>query len=178
MRLFIVAALAAFVLAGPVEADVQSSSPGSFVIQAEAEVAASPEEAWRAVTRLNRWWSGSHTYSGSARNLSFEPRAGGCWCERWDGQSVEHGRVVLVMEREGVRTLRIAGALGPLQALGANGVLTFTVSPLASGAKIEMSYRVSGDTGLDLTSLAPIVDGVLMEQFGRLNRYTASGSPD
>jgi hypothetical protein len=85
---------------------------------------------------------------------------------------------VLVMEHEGVRTLRVAGALGPLQALGANGVLTLTVAPLASGAKIEMSYRVSGDTGLDLASLAPIVDGVLMEQFGRLNRYTASGSPD
>lgn len=178
MRLFIVVAVSCLMLARPASAEVQSASASGFLIQAESEVAASADDAWRAVTRLNRWWNGSHTYSGNARNLIFEPRAGGCWCERWDGQSVEHGRVVLVMERDGVRTLRVAGALGPLQALGVNGVLTFTVTPLASGAKIEMSYRVSGDTESDLDALAPIVDGVLMEQFGRLNRYTASGSPD
>ena len=178
MRLLIAAALFALLLAQPANAEVQSSSPGGFVIQAESEVAASPEDAWRAVTRLNRWWNGSHAYSGDARNLSFEPRAGGCWCERWDRQSVEHGRVVLVMEHEGVRTLRIAGALGPLQELAVNGVLTFTVAPLASGAKIEMTYRVSGDTGVGLEGFASPVNQVLMEQFGRLNRYTVSGSPD
>ncbi len=178
MRLVLITAFAALLLTGRAHAEVRAAAADHFVIHAEREVAASPDEAWRAVTRLNRWWNDSHTYSGNARNLSFEPRAGGCWCERWNGQSIEHGRIVLVMEREGVRTLRIAGALGPLQELGVNGVLTFTVAPLASGAKIEMSYRVSGDTGLALDTLAPIVDGVLMEQFGRLNRYTASGSPD
>ncbi len=178
MRVLMMAAVAALLWIQPAYAGVSSASISSFLIEAETEVAATPDEAWRAVTRLNRWWSGAHTYSGNARNLSFEPRAGGCWCERWNGQSVEHGRVVLVMQHEGTRTLRIAGALGPLQALGVNGVLTFTVAPHASGAKITMSYRVSGDTGLALDSLAPLVDGVLMEQFGRLNRYTASGSPD
>lgn len=179
MRSFIAAVLAALLSAQPAAAEVQSASPGGFLIHAEAEVAASPEAAWRAVTRLNRWWSGGHTYSGDARRLSFEPRAGGCWCERWgEGQSVEHGRVIMVMEHEGVRTLRVAGALGPLQSLGVNGVLTFTVAPLASGAKIEMSYRVWGDTELGLDRAAEPVNQVLMEQFGRLNRYTASGSPD
>lgn len=159
-------------------AEVTSTSPGGFVLTAEADVAASPDAAWRALTRLNRWWNSSHTYSGDARRLSLEPRAGGCWCETWNGNSVEHARVLTVHNLEGVRTLRLQGALGPLQEVGANGVLTFTIAPHASGAKITMTYRVSGDAALNLPQLAPLVDQVLMEQFGRLSRYTASGSPD
>ncbi len=165
--------------AAPAFADVQSASPGGFVLQAEAEVSASPDQAWRRLLHVERWWNGDHTYSGNARRLSLEPRAGGCWCERWgDGQSVEHMRVVLVMENEGVRTLRVVGGLGPLQELAVNGVLTFTVAPLASGAKITMTYRVSGDPTLGLDRLAPLVDSVLSEQFGRLSRYSATGSPE
>ncbi|HYD86529.1 MAG TPA: hypothetical protein VEA80_03575 [Vitreimonas sp.] len=179
MRFVIAAAAFAAVFISPARAEVASASSAAFLIEAEADVAASPEKAWRDLTRLNRWWSSSHTYSGDARRMTLEPRAGGCWCERWgDGQSVEHGRVALVMEHEGVRTLRLVGGLGPLQELGVSGVLTFTVAPHASGAKITMSYRVSGEPGLNLDRLAPLVDQVLMEQFGRLSRYTASGSPD
>jgi hypothetical protein len=111
--------------------------------------------------------------------MRLDARAGGCWCERWgDGQSVEHARVVLVMEHEGVRTLRVVGGLGPLQEMGVSGVLTFTVAPDASGAKITMTYRVSGDPDLGLDQVAPLVDMVLLEQFQRLERYTASGTPD
>jgi uncharacterized protein YndB with AHSA1/START domain len=180
MRIFGTLLVAATLgLAAPAEAAVASSSPGAFTIQAEADVAASPDHAWRALTQPDRWWNSSHTYSGDARRLSLDPRAGGCWCERWqNGQSVEHMRVVLVMEREGARTLRLVGGLGPLQEMGVNAVLTFTVAPHASGAKITMTYRVTGDTGLGLDRIAPLVDGVLMEQFGRLSRYSASGSPE
>jgi hypothetical protein len=83
---------------------------------------------------------------------------------------------VAVTSYEGVRALRAVGGLGPLQELGVSGVMTFTVAPVASGAKITMTYRVSGDASLALDQVAPLVDGVLMEQFGRLNRYSASGS--
>jgi uncharacterized protein YndB with AHSA1/START domain len=175
---FIAALIALICIAAPARAEVTTASPSAFVIQAEADVAASPAEAWRALMRIERWWNAAHTYSGDARRLSLDPRAGGCWCERWDGQSVEHMRVVLVMENEGVRTLRAVGGLGPLQEMGVNGVLTFTVAPIASGAKITMNYRVSGDAALGLDQLAPLVDGVVLEQFGRLNRYTATGSPN
>lgn len=159
-------------------ADVASATPSTFVIRAEADVPASPPQAWRAVTQVGRWWNNEHTYSGNGHNLRLDARAGGCWCEQWDGQSVEHMRVVLVMEREGARTLRAVGGLGPLQEMGVSGVLTFTVAPHALGAKITMTYRVSGDPGLTLDQIAPLVDGVLMEQFGRLIRYTSSGSPE
>src|SRR5690606_32997881 len=138
-----------------------------------------PEQAWRALAQVGRWWNGDHTYSGDAANLELDLRAGGCWCERWgETQSVEHMRVVLVMERDGVRTLRAVGGLGPLQEMGASGVLTFTVAAHASGAKIAMTYRVTGDSALGLNELAPLVDMVLMEQFGRLSRFSASASAD
>lgn len=179
MRLFaIAAALGAALVCTPAQAEVAASGVGHFTIQAEAETSASPEEAWRALSRLNRWWNSEHTYSGDARRMSLDPRAGGCWCERWDGQSVEHGRVILVMERDGVRTLRLLAPLGPLQELGVSGVLTFTLTPHASGAKINMTYRVAGDPGLGLDQMAPLVDMVLMEQFGRFVRFSASGSAE
>jgi len=179
MRFIIAAAVVALLSAAPARAEVASASANGFVIEAEAEVATTPERAWRALTQLGRWWGGEHTYSGEGRRMQVDVRAGGCWCERWgNGQSVEHGRVVLAMEREGVRTLRFNAALGPLQELAVNGVLTFTVAPHADGAKITMIYRVSGDPGLNLAQMAPLVDMVLTEQFGRLSRYSASGSPD
>jgi uncharacterized protein YndB with AHSA1/START domain len=180
MRFVIAAAsFAGLFWAGPAKAEVASAAPGGFMIQAEAVVAATPDRTWRALVRPGQWWGSEHTYSGDAGRMSLEARAGGCWCERWGaGQSVEHGRVVLVMERQGVRTLRTVGALGPLQEMGVSGVLTFTVAPDPVGAKVTMTYRVAGDAGLGLDQLAPLVDMVLMEQFGRLSRFTASGSPD
>lgn len=162
----------------PAAAEVAAAAPGSISLQAEAIVAATPEQAWRALTRIQNWWSNAHTYSGDASRLRLDARAGGCWCERWDGQSVEHARVVLVMERDGVRTLRVLGGLGPLQEMGVSGVLTFVVAPDPQGARITMTYRVSGDPRLSLDQIAAGVDAVLMEQFGRLGRYAASGSPD
>jgi uncharacterized protein YndB with AHSA1/START domain len=179
MRLFVIVCAAALCLATPAKADVASATASTFVIQTEAEIPASPEQVWRALTRIERWWGSDHTYSGDASRLRLDARAGGCWCERWgEGQSVEHARVVLVMEHDGVRTLRVAGPLGPLQEMAVNGVLTFTVAPLASGAKLTMTYRVSGDAGLTLDAIAPAVDNVLVEQFGRLSRYSVTGTPE
>jgi uncharacterized protein YndB with AHSA1/START domain len=176
--IFALLSLAFASIAAPARAEVAAATPGGFLLQSEAIVAAPPEAAWRALLRIQHWWSSAHTYSGDAARLRLEPRAGGCWCERWDGQSVEHARVVLVMERESVRTLRAIGGLGPLQALGATGVLTFTISPDRRGAKLTMTYRVSGDPGIDFSQIAAPVDGVLMEQFARLTHYIEAGSPD
>lgn len=180
MRLLTGFLFALTLMSAPVaHAEVASSSPTSFVLRGEATVTTTPDRAWRALTQPGRWWSSAHTYSGDARRLTLDPRAGGCWCERWgDGQSVEHLRVVAVMENEGVRTLRTVGGLGPLQAMGVSGVLTFTVAPDASGAKVAIEYRVSGEPGLGLDQIAAPVDSVLMEQFGRLSRFIATGTPD
>lgn len=180
MRIFLLATLLAIaVAAGPARADVTESSPSSFLISAEAEVAAAPDAVWVALPQVSRWWSGAHTYSGDAANLSLDLQPGGCWCERWgEGQAIEHMRLVLMMEHGGVSTLRLVGGLGPLQEMGVSGVLTFTVAPGASGARITMTYRVAGDPSLQLDRLAPLVDMVLMEQFTRFSRFSASGSAD
>lgn len=179
MRIVLTLACALIAWTSAASAEVVATSTNGFQLRAEQTVEATPRDAWRALVRIQNWWNSSHTYSGDARRLRLDPRAGGCWCETWgDGQSVEHARVVLVMEHEGVRTLRAVGGLGPLQEMGAVGVLTFAISPHAQGANIVMTYRVSGEPSLDLGQAAPLVDQVLMEQFGRLVRYTASGSPD
>lgn len=178
MRVLFAALFAAGLLATPAQAAVTAASPSAFIIQNEINVSASPEQAWRALTQVGNWWNGDHTYSRDAHNLTLDARAGGCWCERWGHNSVEHMHVVMVMERGGIRTLRMVGALGPLQEMGARGFMTFTVTPRASGAKVTFAYRVIGDPALGLDHVAPAVDGVLMEQMARLARYTDRGSPN
>lgn len=175
MQRFLISALAILgaAFASPAAAEVESASAGAFLIRAQATSSASPDQVWRSIGQIGRWWNGAHTYSGDSRRLRLETRAGGCFCESWGpGQSVEHARVVLVMEHEGTRTLRMVSGLGPLQDMGVTGVLTFLVAEDPAGAKITMTYRVSGDPGLGLDALAPLVDGVLSEQFDRLVRYS------
>lgn len=177
MRLaFAILALALYTM--PAQAEVSSSSPSGFVIHGEAVVAKSPAQAWRALTRIGGWWSPAHTYSGDAKNLTLDARAGGCWCERFGANAIEHARVVMVLHRGGTDTLRLSAALGPLQELAVNGVLTFTTTADPAGTKIVMTYRVSGDPGLNLNNIAPGVDAVLSEQFARLRRYTETGRPE
>jgi uncharacterized protein YndB with AHSA1/START domain len=180
-RIFMAVSCFAFALliSPSARADVTSSAAGAFLITATADVATPPDRTWRALTQIGRWWSPDHSYSGDpVRRMTLDPRGGGCFCERWGGNSVEHGRVLAVMDNEGVRTLRVQGALGPLQDMGVSGILTFTVSPNASGTRIVMTYRVAGDPGLGLDRIATPVDHVLMEQFGRLTRYADTGAPN
>ena len=174
MRIF-AAALATFwlALAPAASAEIAAASPSAFLLQYEVEIAQAPDQVWRDLRRVDRWWSSAHTYSGDAANLSLQARAGGCWCERWGNrQSVEHARVVAVIEHEGVRTLRAVGGFGPLQEMGVTGVMTFTVAPFANGAKLTLTYRVSGDSALNLDAIAAPVDSVLSEQFQRLSRLS------
>lgn len=62
-----------------------------------------------------------------------------------------HGRVIR-WERD--RLLVIDAALGPLQALAVNGVLTFALEPAGTGTKLTVTYRVSGDPSAALDKLA------------------------
>ena len=177
---FAVLALALFaadLATRPAEAEVVAATPTRFEIRASQTVSASPEQAWNRLVRIGAWWGNEHTYSGNGHNMRLDARAGGCWCERWADGAIEHGRVVLVMTRAGVRTLRIDAPLGPLQEMAVNAVLTFTITPDARGAKIDMTYHVAGDASLHLEQVGSGVNGVMMEQFGRLIRLVTSGSP-
>jgi uncharacterized protein YndB with AHSA1/START domain len=163
-------------LALPAAADPGNVTPHGFISIFRDEVKATPAELWQAVVQLPRWWSGAHTYSGEASNLSFDAQAGGCWCERWgDGNSVQHGQVVQVQPG---RALRIDANLGPLQELPVNGVLTFTIAMRETKTVLRLTYRVSGPPDVGLDKLAPAVDQVIGQQFKRLKSLAETGKPE
>lgn len=172
-----VAALTLVCAATTARAEVVESTDAGFVLRHTTVVAAPPDQVWKALTRLPRWWDPEHTYSGDARRLSLEVRPGGCWCERLDGGGgVEHGRVALVMPNQ---TLRVRTALGPLQSEGAAGALTWTLKAVEGGTELTQTYEVGGRaSGAGLTTFAPIVDRVMGVQHARLARYAATGNPE
>lgn len=146
-------------------AEVTGKAPDGMTIRIEAEAALDRDAAWARLVDVASWWSGSHTYSGDAKSMSLDAQAGGCWCEIWNGGEVEHGRVVMVMPKQ---TLRVHGAFGPLQDLGVQAAMTFTLSDGAAGkTKLTLDYKVVGSSLSGLDKLAPIVDQVLAEQVKR-----------
>jgi uncharacterized protein YndB with AHSA1/START domain len=172
MKLFRGIALAAVMLpsALPAVAETSAVSPGGFTITVVREVAASADRVFRALGEPGKWWNPSHTWSGSAANLTLDLSAGGCFCERWAQGSVEHGRVVYA---QAGRQLRLLAALGPLQSLPVNAVLTFTLAASNGGTRLTVTYLVAGG-GMDLSQLAVPVDGVITEQVNRLAAYASA----
>jgi uncharacterized protein YndB with AHSA1/START domain len=168
--------LLAFAPVGVAHAEVKQSAADGFLVAFSTPVAATPAKAWAALLQPQRWWSDEHTWSGKAANLSLKPEAGGCFCERWPGGSVEHGRVVMVLPQQ---LLRLDAALGPLQQFALKGALTFSVVSGGDGATtLELQYRVNGSSASGLDQFAPQVDEVLDQQFARLVRFVANGNPD
>lgn len=161
--------------AAAAHAEVKQSAADGFLVAHQVSVPVPPERAFAALAQIGKWWNPQHTWSGDAANLSLEPKAGTCYCERWNGGEAEHMRVVFVVDG---KTLRLQGGLGPLQGMGLYGILEWNVAAAEPGSTIALTYRVSGDSLSDLTALVPAVDGVLGEQMGRLQRYLETGKPD
>ncbi|HEV7605930.1 MAG TPA: SRPBCC domain-containing protein [Steroidobacteraceae bacterium] len=158
---------------GTTRAEVLEVHENSFVVESVAKADAPPDLVYRSLLRVSQWWDPAHTWSGLARNLKLDARAGGCFCEALaGGGSVQHGRVVFAQPG---KQLRISGALGPLQEMAVSGVLTFKLAPDGSGTRITMTYRVAGALTMDSTKLAPGVDEVLVSQLGRLRTFASRG---
>jgi hypothetical protein len=166
----------ALAVATSVSAGAVQVTPAGFIVRHEASVKASPAKVYATlVGQVGSWWDARHTYSGDAKNLSLDPRPGGCFCETLnDGGGIEHMRVVYVAPGE---VLRMFGALGPLQASGVAGSLTWKVTSAAGGAKVELSYGVGGHADGGLDKIAPAVDRVLGEQLQRLKLFIETGAP-
>lgn len=162
--------MAMLALAAPASAEVQSASDAGFTLEASVTVVATPVEAYAALTRPSLWWNASHSYSGKSDNLTLDPRAGGCFCERLgNGGTVEHMRVVYADPAE---QLRLQGALGPLQAEAAMGTLTWTIgSAPGDSVVITQSYVVGGYVRGGAARLAAPVDAVMSEQLTRLKAH-------
>ena len=165
-------ALIAAMLAEPAAAAVVFATPAGFEVRHEVTVSAPPERAFAAIVAVGRWWSDAHTYSGKAANLTIDPRPGGCFCETLADGGVEHMRVVYV---DRGRALRLTGGLGPLQAEGVSGALTWTVAATDKGSKVSLSYVVGGYARGGMEPLAPLVDTVLGEQVARYAAYVGAG---
>jgi uncharacterized protein YndB with AHSA1/START domain len=159
-------------------ADIRTASSDAFVIAYSQRIDAAPATVYRALPAVDRWWTSEHTWSGNAANLSLKAEAGSCFCERWTDGSVEHGRVVMAVRDQ---TLRLQTALGPLQGKALNAVLTFQLLPDAkdgaAATLLTMTYVVNGASASGLDKLAPPVNEVLGEQFGRLVRFIQTGKP-
>ena len=138
-----------------------------------AQVAAVPAKVWSELVTPAHWWNPQHSWSGMADNLTLEPRAGGCFCEKLaDGGSVRHMEVMFAAPG---KVLRLAGALGPLQTEALAGALSFDLAARDGGTQVTLTYKVGGYSSQPFTMWGPAVDGVLGEQLGRLKRQVETG---
>lgn len=168
------AAVAWGALAASAHAEVRSAVPESFQLQFTERVAAAPSAVYGAIGQIERWWSGEHSYSGDAANLSLAMQPGGCFCERWPNGAIEHGRVIMLMRDQ---VVRLDAALGPLQNKAVSGVLTFLLKAEEGATALTVGYRVNGTAISALDKDAAAVDGVIGAQLARLKRYVETGKP-
>ena len=174
MRIITAAAAAAF-LAVPAQAEVVSASANGFHLRQTVPLKVPPPQAYAAFGDIGRWWSPDHTYSGKAANLSLKLTPGSCFCERLDnGGGIEHLHVTYA--DPGKRAV-LTGALGPLlyQAVAGSMDLQFKLN--GAGTELVMDYRVAGFASGGADKLAPLVDKVLAEQFGRFAASAAAPKP-
>ena len=167
----------AYSIGSAAHAEIVNAAPNGFNLRhvIDAPNVAAPV-VWAALSDIAKWWDPEHTYSGDARNLSLDPVVRGCFCEKFSLYAgIEHGTVVYAQP---AKTLRVIGALGPLQEFGVTGALTWQIEPAGGGSRITMTYNVGGFADRPLSDWAPIVDEVLGVQAKRLGNFVTTGTPD
>lgn len=171
------AAILCTCVAGGARGEIVSAAANGFSLRQVADAQSmAPPAVWAALSDIGKWWDPQHTYSGDSRNLTLEPYVGGCMCEKLSLYAgVEHAHVVYAQP---AKTLRLKGALGPLQEFGVDGSMTWQIEPAGGGSRITLTYNVGGYADRPLADWAPIVDEVLGAQLQRLARFVSSGSPE
>lgn len=158
------------------QAEVTAVGDSGFVVHHGVDVTAEPAAVFQTmVGEVSAWWLSDHTWSGNSANLSIERHAGGCFCEQLpDGGSVEHLRVVHIQPGH---LIRLQGGLGPLQEMGLNGAMTWTVShhPDSGGSRIEWRYTVHGFLPDGFEEISAAVDQVLGLQLASLTARLTDG---
>ena len=163
-------------LAGTSAQSAPQVTPTGFLVKLETEVHAPPAKVYEAlVTQIGLWWNPEHTYSHDAKNLSIDARPGGCFCEKLpNGGGMEHLRVVYIAPPQ---VVRFSGALGPLQASGVAGSMTWKLSGGSDTTRFELSYSVGGFIPGGFEKIAPAVESMLREQVDRLKMFAETGKP-
>lgn len=157
------------------QAAAQAPSSG-FVVRHEEVIDAPSAGVYRSlIQQVGEWWDPRHTYSGDSKNLSIDARPGGCFCETLPtGGGVEHLRVVYLVPDE---MLRLSGGLGPLQASGVTGSLSWKLTNAGSSTTVEVTYAVGGFMEGGFERVAPAVNAVIGEQLRRLKLFVETGKP-
>jgi uncharacterized protein YndB with AHSA1/START domain len=173
-QVMMAAAAAGLAWAGAAHAEVTEQAAHGFQVRQVVEIAAPAAQVWDALIQPGRWWDPQHTWSGDARNLRIEPRAGGCFCETLPDGGVLHMTVAYVKRNA---QLDLWGGLGPLHFEGVAGAMAIRLTPAGQGTRVEMTYTVGGFARGGLQKWSAPVDGVLGMQFARLERYVETGRP-
>jgi hypothetical protein len=121
------------------------------------------------------WWSGGHTFSRDAHNLSIDDKPGGCFCEKWPAAGVQHMQVSYAAPG---KSLLMRGGLGPLMGLGVAGGMEITFSPDGSATKLVVTYSVGGYIPKGADAWSKPVDGMLQETFTRFKSFVETGKPE
>ena len=174
MRAFFLGLLVVF--AAPAAAEVVSANPNGFHVRQSVQLVIPPDLAYATFGRVGSWWNKGHTYSGKAENLSMALSGGGCFCERLpNGGGVEHLRVAFV---DPGKRLILTGSLGPLLYDATAGSMDVQFEKIAGGTRVTMDYRVAGFANGGAEKMAPLVDGVLGDQFKRYREFARTQRPE
>ena len=176
MRTLIASAFLVACLSHTAAAEVIDSSTAGFTVREVVRIAAPPADVYRRMTGdVAHWWNPSHTFSGNALNLSIDPAVGGCFCEKLaNGGGVRH---MVVVYADPGKVIRFQGGIGPMQALGVTGTMTWTISADGPGTKLEVVYAVGGYSPHGLQGMSVASDRVVGEQVTRLKNLIETGDP-
>src|SRR5262249_6106658 len=176
MRLHLLGTLALLMLSAASAESAPQVTPTGFLVKLEANINAPAAKVYEVlIGQIGLWWNPEHTYSHDAKNLSIDAQPGGCFCEKLPNSGgIEHARVIYVAPCE---VLRLSGALGPLQASGVAGTLTWKLTSGTDNTRIQLSYSVGEFIDGGFEKIAPAVESVLNDQLNRFKLFVETGKP-
>ena len=121
-------------------AEVKKSDAGSFSLEQELTLPASPDAVYDALTGdISPWWD--HSFSQKPDKLYIEPRPGGGFYEIFNssGDGALHATVIYA---ERGKRLRFTGPLG-LSGEPVDMVTTYELSPDAAGARLHLTVNAT-----------------------------------
>lgn len=155
------------VISAPLRSEIVNSGEYAFTVNHSLVTEAGSFNVYRTMTsHIDQWWSGDHSWSGSAENFFMNVEPGGCFCERLpEGGRAEHLRIIYFAPG---KEIRFEGALGPLQSMAAQGRMIWKIEQLEKGSRISFTYHVFGHPEGGFAGIAPAVDAVIGQQLERL----------
>ncbi len=152
---------------------IKENDSTGFETESSVSIHADALDVFNALEEISKWWDSHHSFSLDAKNLSLSLEVGGHFMEDMGGgQGVIHSTVIFSKRGE---LLRMSGALGPLQVLGAHGTLTLIFKQCKGGVELHANYVV---IGRNLEQWAAPVEQVLYEQLIRLKNFVETGAPE